>query len=261
MKTTITEILNSLYSGGYEGALSLCLERIEGGKQTALFTPNSEIIYRASRSKRLLDTLNSAHILLPDGIGSYIGMKISGSHVQERTSGIELAEMILKESSKYGYRVFLLGGKKGVSDKAAKRLGERYKGLIICGHHHGYFEKRGKENFEIIKKINSARPDVLFVCFGFPEQEKWIKNNLSYLHSVKLAMGLGGSLDVWSGNIKRAPKFVSAAGFEWLWRICKDPKRLKRSVFLVKFSILLLKEALCKPKNFGKCYEIDNFLK
>ncbi len=257
MKHSITEIINSLYYGGYEGARSFCLDRIKNGKQTAVFTPNSEIIYKASRSKELFEMLHSANFLFPDGIGSYIGMKLLGIPVKERTSGIDLAEIILNECTKCGYRVFLLGGKDGVSAKAATKLQSKYKGLKICGSHHGYFKNDNK----IINKINSSGADILFVCLGFPKQEKWIVKNLRSLPSVKLAMGLGGSLDVWSGNVKRAPKSVSDMGLEWLWRTCKDPKRVKRVGFLVFFSILLLKETIIKPIKFGKCYEIDNFSK
>lgn len=261
MANSVTQILKSLYFGGYGGALAICTERIAQGKKTSLFTPNSEMIYRASKSKDLLKILNSADILFPDGIGSYIGMKISRNPVRERTSGIDLAEFLLKEASRRGHKVFLLGAKDGIASKATKNLKLKYKGLNICGYHHGYFDKSGSKNDEIIKKINSSGADILFVCFGFPNQEKWIANNLSSLNTVKLAVGLGGSLDVWSGNIKRAPVFVSKLGLEWLWRILKDPKRLKRVGFLVGFALLVLKESLFKMQDFGKCYEIDNFSK
>ena len=261
MASSVTQILKSLYSGGYGGAMSLCVKRIEQGLKTAVFTPNSEMIYRATRSKELLRVLNSADILFPDGIGSYIGMKIVGNLTRKRTTGIDLAEMILKDASRQGYKVFLLGAKDGIASKATEKLKLKHKGLNICGHHHGYFDKCGKENDEIIKKINSSGADILFVCFGFPEQEKWIFKNLSSLSNVKLAIGLGGSLDVWSESVKRAPVFISKLGFEWLWRTLKDPKRIKRVGFLFAFSTLLLKESLCKSKKFGKCYEIDNFLK
>ena len=109
--------------------------------------------------------------------------------------------------------------------------------------------------------INRSGADILLVCFGFPDQEKWIYENMPFLSNVKLAIGLGGSLDVWSGVVRRAPEFVSKSGLEWLWRICCDPKRVKRVGFLVGFTLLVLKEAFLKTQDFGKCYEIDNFLK
>ena len=257
MKHSITEILNSVYYGGYEGAGSFCLDRIKKGNQTAVFTPNSEIIYKASRSKELFETLHSATVLFPDGIGSYIGMRALNIPIKNRTTGIDLAETVLSMCATYGYKVFLLGGKNGVASQASQKLKSKYKGLNICGFHHGYFKNDNK----IINEINSSGADILFVCLGFPKQEKWIVKNFRSLPSVKLAMGLGGSLDVWSGNVKRAPKSVSNMGLEWLWRTCKDLKRVKRIGFLVLFSILLLKEAIIKPIKFGNCYEIDNFSK
>ena len=257
MKSSITKIIGYLYTGGYIGATDFCIDRIKKNRQTAVFTPNSEIIYKSSKSKDLFATLRRANLLFPDGIGSYLGMKLFNIPVQNRTAGIDLAEIILNECAKSGCKVFLLGGKDGIADQAAIKLKNKYKGLNICGCHHGYFDR----DQDVINKINSSGADILFVCLGFPKQEKWIAKNLNLLPSVKLAMGLGGSLDVWSGNVKRAPRLVSNMGLEWLWRTCQDPKKVKRIGFLVVFSTLLLKEAIFKPKKFGKCYEIDNFLK
>ena len=261
MKNSVREILKSLYPSGYDKALSTICEKIDKGEKTAVFTPNSEMIYRSAKSKDLFNLLDSADILLPDGIGSYLGMKLLGNPSFERTTGIDLAERIMETAKSNGYKVFLLGAKDTVAFKAAKKLKSKYKGLNICGYHHGYFDKSGQENKEVIKRINSSCADILFVCLGFPEQEKWIANNLSSLSTVKLAIGLGGSLDVWSGDIKRAPRFVSKSGLEWLWRLCLDLKRLKRTGFLVGFALLVLKESFIKAQDFGKCYEIDNFLK
>ena len=261
MANSVKQILKSLYTGRYDGALALCSERIEQNKKTAIFTPNSEMIYRAARSKSLFDLLSSADLLFPDGIGSHIGMKLFGNPSFEKTTGIDLAERIMKKAECEGYKLFLLGAKDTIASKATKILKSKHKKLDICGYHHGYFDKNGQENQEVIEKINSSGADILFVCLGFPEQEKWISSNLSSLSTVKLAIGLGGSIDVWSGNTKRAPNFISKIGLEWLWRIAKEPKRLKRVVFLVGFILLVLKECLLKTKKFGKCYEIDNFLK
>ena len=133
----------------------------------------------------------------------------------------------------------------------------RYSGLDVCGNLHGYF----RADREAIEKINLAAPDILFVCLGFPKQEKWISENLCALHTVKLAIGLGGSFDVWAGNVKRAPRLIGKLGFEWLWRLFYDPKKLSRVPILFNFSFLILKEALFNRDFFNKCYEIDNFLK
>jgi len=261
MAISVTKILNTLHRAGYEDTLYICRDRMTKGKKTALFTPNSEMIYRASSSPELWKILRSADILFPDGIGSHIGMRLLGIPARERTTGIKLGEKILDMSAHCGYKVFLLGAKEGRASRAAKLLQAKHKGILICGHHHGYFDKCGKENDRIVKMINRSGADILLVCFGFPDQEKWISENMPFLSNVKLAIGLGGSLDVWSGVVRRAPEFVSNSGLEWLWRICCDPKRVKRVGFLVGFTLLVLKEAFLKTQDFGKCYEIDNFLK
>ena len=253
MNASITEIIRFLYTGGYEKAIKLCLE----GNQASVFTPNSEMIYKANKDDSLWSLLRSADILFPDGMGSYLGMKLLHIPVKCRTTGIDLAENILSECARRGYRVFLLGGKERVAEKAAKNLTKKYAGLNICGYHHGYFD----DDQNVVEKISLSKPDVLFVCLGFPKQEEWINKNLKRLTSVRLAMGLGGSLDVWSGKVRRAPHFVSSVGLEWLWRMCNDPKRVKRVCFLFDFSILVLKEVLIKSKKLGNCYEIDNFSK
>ena len=123
--------------------------------------------------------------------------------------------------------MFLLGAKPNVANKAKHALKKKFPTLQICGTHHGYFKKSGKENQEIIQKIASASPDIIFVCLGSPEQETWIEKNKNNLTQIKLFIGLGGSLDVFSGNVKRAPKLIQSIGLEWLYRTIKDPKRAK----------------------------------
>ena len=260
-KQGLTEILRHLSPKGYSSAMSLCLKKLGSGEKISVFTPNSEMLYSMVKSRAIKDLLLSANLLFPDGAGAYLSMRALGYSPCEKTTGIELGEGLLGESAKHGYKVFLLGAKPGIAQKAAARLSHKYKGLKVCGYHHGYFEKDGKENDRIINKINRSGADVLFVCFGFPAQEEWIRKNLPRLESVKLAAGLGGSLDIWSGNVKRAPSFVSEMGLEWLWRTAKDPKRIPRVKNLALFLYITLKETLFNRKKRGKCYEIDNFSK
>lgn len=260
-ESVILPLLKNIYPMGYSEMLSRCSSRIENKDQTSVFTPNSEMLYRAARSSKLQKLLLSADILFPDGVGVYMAMKALGISPSERTAGIEFAELLMEKSSECGYKIFLLGARPGVAEKASVRLHRKHQGLNICGNYHGYFKKSGDENAKIIEMINRSGADILFVCLGFPEQEKWIANNLQKLKSVSLAIGLGGSLDVWSGNVRRAPSSVSRVGLEWLWRSLSDPKRLPRIKNLVGFSFFTLKELLLNPKKQYKCYEIDNFSK
>ncbi|MBO5883745.1 MAG: WecB/TagA/CpsF family glycosyltransferase [Clostridia bacterium] len=213
-----------------------------------IFTPNSLILLRASKSAPDRRILNSADLLLPDGAGVIIASRFLGYPINKRRTGIDTAEELLAFAEKNSLSVFLLGGKKGVASPAAKNLKQRFPGLQIAGTHHGYFNKNGQENQKVIDMINRVSPDILFVCFGYPMQERWIYENKDKLHSVKLLMGLGGSLDVWSGRIKRAPIQIQKMNFEWLWRMLQEPRRIKDVALL---SIFFIKVA--EQKIFSQC--------
>ncbi len=222
--------------------------RLLSGKRTAIFTPNAEMLSGTSQVPSMQSLLNSSDINIPDGIGIYLASRLGGSPLPERSTGIDTAEQILKIAEKHSLRVFLLGGKDGVANKAARALKKRYPKLIICGTHHGYFDKNKscKENVSVIRSINTAKADILFVCFGFPLQERWIAENLPSLPSVRLAMGLGGSLDVWSGNLRRAPSWMRSCGLEWLWRAFREPKRSKRLLSLPKGLVSAITTKECR---------------
>jgi N-acetylglucosaminyldiphosphoundecaprenol N-acetyl-beta-D-mannosaminyltransferase len=131
-------------------------------------------------------------------------------------------------------RVFLLGGADGVAVAAAERLRARFPGLCICGCSWGYFDRSGEEDRTTVATIRACRPDILFVCFGFPLQEHWIASHLHLLGDVRVVAGVGGALDVWAGRVHRAPAPVSAVGLEWLWRMLLEPKRLRHLPALVR---------------------------
>ena len=210
--------------------ISLIEEKILEGSKLSVFTPNTKMLLAAKNQEAIRKLLNRSNLNLPDGMGVYIAARVLCDTTLSRSGGIDIAEDIMKMAQSRALRVFLLGGKTGTASSAAKELKKIYPNLTVCGTHHGYFSKSGEQNDKVIKKINDAHPDILFVCFGFPKQEIWIDKNLARLSSVKLAMGLGGSLDVWAGNIRRAPRLMQKFGFEWLWRVMLEPNRA--SVFL-----------------------------
>ena len=210
-------------------------DSIRRGKQISIFTPNPEILLKAYNSPDLIDILNSSELVLPDGIGIVIASRILKTPLKERITGIDTGEFILRYANKHSLRVFLLGGKAGVAEVAAEKLSLKYPSLNVCGTHHGYFEKSGNENKAVIEKINLASPDIVFVCFGFPEQEKWIHKNRALISSVKIYAGLGGSIDVWAGNKRRAPLPIQKAGLEWAWRIMLEPRRIRVIFRIPKF--------------------------
>ena len=201
----------------------------------SVYTPNPEIVQLCIEQNEYYDVINSASMVVPDGIGVIMAAKLLKTPLKSRVPGIEIGERALIECAEKGYKVFFLGGKPGVAEEAAKKKSEQIPGLDICGTADGYFKKEGEENERVIEKINTAAPDLLFVCLGVPAQEKWIKENGEKLSTVKVCLALGGSLDVYSGNVKRAPKLFIKLNLEWLYRLLKEPKRIGRMMKLPKF--------------------------
>lgn len=206
----------------------------------AIFTPNAEMIYRAAADPTLSATLNAGDVNVPDGVGTVWAARVQGTPLPERVAGIDLGDAAMAAAARQGLSVFLLGGKPGVAERAAMQLRQKHPGLIIAGTHHGYFETEGKQNQHVINSIRSASPALLIVCLGFPRQEHWILANRRHLDGVRVAMALGGSLDVWSGDVRRAPVIVREIGLEWLWRVVSSPSRIKRAMALPAFVRLTL---------------------
>lgn len=221
-------------AGSLEEISTHITEEIKSGKQTAVFTPNSEIVQLCIDKPELYDVINSADVIIPDGIGVIKAAKMLKLPLKERVPGIELGEKLLSVADS-DMPVFFMGGKPDVADLAAEKMKEKYPGLVVCGTHDGYFKKEGEENDAVIEEIISSGAVILFVCLGAPAQEKWIYENRDRLPSVKLLMGLGGSLDVFSGNVVRAPAFFRKLGLEWLHRLLKEPSRIGRMMNLPRF--------------------------
>ena len=215
-------------------AASLVEKRLGAGQKTAVFTPNAEIVQSCIESEEILRTVRFADVILPDGIGVVKAAKILGTPLKEKVPGVELGERLFSDLAKTGNTFFILGGKPGVAEDAAKNISEKY-GTHFAGCRDGYFEKSGAESDSVVNEIVSSGADVLIVCLGFPAQEKWIKENFSKLENVKLALALGGSVDVWAGRVRRAPKLFIKLGLEWLWRLIRQPSRLGRMMKLPKF--------------------------
>ena len=215
-------------------------DRLFDGHGFSVFTPNTQMLLASKKERSLRTLLNSSSINIPDGIGIRIAARLKGNIRLAKTSGIDLAEELLPIAEKLGTRIFLLGGKDGVARIAKKNLVRRFPALNICGTHHGYFDEKSEK--KVINLINSSRAELLFVCMGFPRQERWIIENLPSLPCVKVAMGLGGTLDVWAKKTRRAPKIMQNAGLEWLWRVILEPSRAKIFLDVPKFFFALAGE-------------------
>ena len=193
-------------------------------------TPNPEIVRLAQSDRDFAGLIAGADLVLPDGVGILYAAKILGRPLKARVPGVDFASALMDAMAKAGKRLFLLGAKPGVAEEAARRLAGQHPGLIVCGTHDGYFQ----EDAPVVQAIRAARADVVFVCLGAPKQEKWAAAHGADT-GARLFVGLGGSLDVFAGQVERAPKGWQKLGLEWLYRTIRQPSRLKRVAKLPLF--------------------------
>lgn len=207
----------------------------EDSKLKKVYTPNPEIVMLAQDDKDLYRILEEADLVLADGIGVIIASKIKGLKLKDRVTGVDTMDKLLGYCGQNGKSIFIFGGKPGVAKVACQNIEKKYKGIKIAGYNHGYIKDKNEED-ALIDKINDTKPDVLFVCLGAPRQEKWIDKNKDRLN-CSIAMGVGGSVDVYAGVVKRAPVVFQNLGLEWFYRLVKEPWRFKRMLILPKFLI------------------------
>lgn len=217
---------------------------IQEGTSHQIITLNAEILYRANHQPALLEIINQADLVTPDGTGIVWAARKLGQPVPERVTGIDLLQEIARKAASTGWKLFLYGGKPGVAQQAAVNLQKQYPALEIAGTAHGYLTE--KEMPSLLKKIRETRPHILLVALGAPKQEYWIKKHLRET-GVPVAIGVGGSFDVIAGHVKRAPLWVQKAHLEWLYRLLKEPWRYKRMLSLPRFMGLIWQESRKKP--------------
>ncbi|OGH56868.1 MAG: hypothetical protein A2186_00590 [Candidatus Levybacteria bacterium RIFOXYA1_FULL_41_10] len=206
------------------------------GKKLYLVTPNPELLMIARRDEGYKKVLNNAEIALPDGIGVVIAGKILGRPLKARATGVDFVYNLCNTIAKQPITVGFLGGSPNVAEKASECLTKKYPGLKVA-----FAVSEWPSESEVSSQKSVVSCDMLFVAFGSPKQEKWIAENLDRL-PVKAAMGVGGAFDFISGKVHRAPKFVRGLGLEWLFRLIRQPWRLKRQTALIRFIFLVLKE-------------------
>ena len=216
-------------------AVERALELIDAREGRYVVTPNPEIVMLAKENPALKEALAGADIVLPDGAGIVKGAAILGRPMKEKVPGIDFACGVMARLAERGGSVYLFGAKPGVAEAAAETLRTKFPGLVISGTSDGYFSDDGP----IIEKIKDAAPDFLLVCLGAPKQELWMAKMSGKL-LVGLMVGLGGSLDVFAGTVKRAPEAWQKLDLEWLYRLLKEPRRIGR---MMKLPILVIDAA------------------
>ena len=232
--------------------------------------PYSEFMPRAAREPRMRQFLNGADLCLADGIGilwaahylslpggplralaqlplslAAVGLNQNAIRrpLRENMAGVDLTWEMLRRLDEAGARVFLLGGTEEEVQGTKERIEIRFPNLTIVGARNGHFDVSGQENEAILRAIDEARPQVLLVAMGFPRQEEWIAENMPRL-KVNVAVAEGGSFSFISGATPRAPPWLRRAGLEWLYRLARQPGRLRRQLSIPRFIWLVVRERL-----------------
>ncbi|MCI6677105.1 MAG: WecB/TagA/CpsF family glycosyltransferase [Clostridiales bacterium] len=210
-----------------EEALKEIDKMIQRKKPAYVVTPNVDHIVQLETNKELQAVYKNADLIITDGKPLVWISKFYGNPIKEKISGSDLFPLLCEMSTQKGYKMFFLGAAEGVAAKAAENLIKKYPGLNVVGTYsppYG-FEKDDNEINKIIQMIHRAKPEILIVGLGCPKQEKFMYQYYNKLN-VPISLGLGASFDFEAGKVKRAPKWMSRYGFEWLFRITQDPKRM-----------------------------------
>jgi N-acetylglucosaminyldiphosphoundecaprenol N-acetyl-beta-D-mannosaminyltransferase len=227
------------------GALERIEQFVSERSPHMVVTSDSSAVVRAQRDGELHAIFQEADLVTPDGMGVVWAAKVLGLPLWERVSGIDLMQHVCELAAAKGYSIYLLGAAPGVAEAAARELGSRHPGLTVAGTGHGYFS--AEEEPEVVARVAQAKPDVLFVAMGIPKQEKWIRRHLAEL-GVSVAIGVGGSFDVISGRVRRAPRWMRSAGLEWLYRTAREPKRIPRLLAIPRLVWMALRQVVASRR-------------
>lgn len=212
----------NLYKGSKSEFLKLLKSNLQNGEKTFVVTANPEAFICAEKDSEMSEILKSATVVA-DGIGIVKGGKILGTDIAERIPGVEIAEELLNYANELNKSVYFFGAKPEVVEKLAETVRQKYMGIKIAGYCDGYCENKDEQ----FKEAAALSPDIILVALGIPAQEKLIYRHINEFDKG-IFVGVGGSFDVLSGTKERAPRFFVKHNLEWLYRIVKEPKRLKR---------------------------------
>lgn len=219
----------------FESALKYALNLIKSKKGGQIVTINPEMIEYGLKNSDFANILNNADLVIPDGVGVKLGLKLKGINVQ-RIAGIEFSHRLLEEAANNKIYVGFIGARPHIMVRAVQNIQEEFEKLKIVYAQNGYFQDREK----VLSELKSKKPELVLVALGSPRQEEFIQDARKLLpHAVMI--GVGGSFDVWSGEVQRAPVIYQKLGLEWLYRTVKEPQRFKR-IFpaLPKFMLKVL---------------------
>lgn len=216
-------------------------ELIKSEKKSYVVAINVDVVIKIENDPYLKKIVDNADMVLVDGKPLVWISNFYGKPLKAKISGSDLVPLLCEEASKKQYSIFIIGGKEGVAEQAKQNLEKRLPGIRIVGTYaptYG-FEKNDAELNKINTLISEAKPDLLIACFGCPKQEKWIFENISK-YDAKVSICAGATVDFLAGNIKRAPRWMSEHGLEWLYRFLQEPKRMFKRYFIDDMKIFRL---------------------
>lgn len=195
--------------------------------KSLVVTPNVDHIVKLQKDNLLRQIYAEAALVLPDGMPIVWASRFFGMPLKEKVSGSDLVPRVCEMAADRGYKVFLLGGRPGAAEKAKKNLSRAYPAIKIAGVYSPPlgFEHDAEERQKIVKMINDSGAEILLVGLGVPKQERWIHENQDELNAI-LCIGVGITIEIMAGVIKRAPMWMQNSGLEWFWRLLMEPKRL-----------------------------------
>lgn len=198
---------------------------------------NPELVVRAWDDPRAAEALLEADLRYPDGVGAVWAVARQGVRGVSRVPGIELAEAVLRRAAAEGLPVYFLGAAEGVAAEAARRMTAALPGLTVVGTYHGYFSPH--QEAAVVERVRASGAALLLVALGAPRQEVFLRRHRDRLGAL-VALGVGGSFDVWSGRVKRAPRWAQDWGVEWLYRLVAEPRRFRRQLALPRFALRVM---------------------
>lgn len=224
-------------------ALSAIRDFAASGEPHLVVTADASAIVLARDDPDFREIVNRADLVTPDGAGILLGAKWLGTPLENRVSGVDIARQVCRMAVEDSFSVFLFGAAPGVADLASENLRRDFPGLTIAGTQNGYFTPDDEPG--IVERIRESGAKALLVALGMPRQEKFISKHFHDL-GVGVAIGVGGSLDVFSGNVKRAPEWFQRHGLEWAYRLAQNPKKIAKVLTLPRFVWLVLRERVRK---------------
>ena len=222
-------------------ALAWIRSWLSGRRARVVFTVNPEFVMAARRDPEFAATLARADLNLVDGAGLLAAARLGGLGIPQRLPGVDLVPELCRICAAGGHPVYLLGGRSGAAAQAAANLVRQHPGLIVAGTAEP--EDPGAQAEQICRAVRESGAHLLLVAFGTPRQEKWIGSWLGDT-GARVGVGVGGSFDLISGRVRRAPRPVRRLGLEWLFRLAREPWRWRRQRVLPKFALLALRQAL-----------------